>query len=223
LDYQGNISEDIGVNFQIDSDLYGKTQTTSLIPNGENRVVNKKNREEYVDLYVEHVLDKAVRKQFEPFARGFFNVCGGNALSLFRGEEIELLICGTGELDLKSLRSSTEYENWKRPSPDDDKDVTNPEEVEATFPVVKWFWELMLLSTPDDQRRVLRWITGSDRVPATTGGLIFRIQCLGEDCRRLPQSRTCFNMLQLWNYSSRAMFVRKFWYAVVESEGFGLQ
>jgi E3 ubiquitin-protein ligase HECTD2 len=224
LDYEGNIAQDIGVYFQVDTDQYGKPQSFPLVSGGETRAVNKKNREEYVDLYVEHILDKSIRKQFEPFARGFFNVCGGNALSLFRGEEIELLVRGTGELDLKHLRSATLYENWRPLPPNDTKELTEPDEVEAAFPVIRWFWELMSLSSTDDQRRVLRWITGSDRVPATgTAGLKFRIQCLGEDCTRLPQARTCFNVLQLWNYNSRALFVKKFWYAVVESEGFGLQ
>ncbi|KAF2674656.1 hypothetical protein BT63DRAFT_16591 [Microthyrium microscopicum] len=220
LDYDGNVAEDIGAYFQIDTVNYGKIQQVSLGPGGENRVVNKKNREEYVDLYVDYLLDKAVRRQFEPFARGFFNVCGGNALSLFRGEEIELLIRGSGELDFNILRGTAVYENWK--DDDTDKDITKGDEVETRFPVVKWFWELMELSEVDDQRRVLRWITGSDRIPAA-GSLTIRIQCLGTEDDRLPQARTCFNMLQLWNYSSRRSFIRKFWYAVVESEGFGLK
>ncbi len=72
---------------------------------------------------------------------------------------------------------------------------------------------------------MLRWITGSDRIPSAGvgSGLVLRVQCLGPDCERLPQARTCFNVLQLWNYATRRCFVRKFWYAVVESEGFGLK
>jgi E3 ubiquitin-protein ligase HECTD2 len=222
LEYEGNIVNDIGMIFQIDSDAFGKIQHYPLVPGGENRVVTKKNREEYVDLYTEYVLDKSIRKQFEPFARGFFNVCGGNALSLFRGEEIELLIRGSGDLDFMVLRGSVVYENWKLAP--NEKELTQSETVEKEFPVVKWFWEFMALSGPDDQRRVLRWITGSDRIPATgIGSLVLRIQSLGEDCDRLPQARTCFNMLQLWNYKSRTSFIRKFWYAVVESEGFGMK
>jgi E3 ubiquitin-protein ligase HECTD2 len=223
LDYQGNIAEDIGVVFSVDSVAYGAVQHYPLVPGGDHRVVSKKTREEYVDLYIEHVLEKSIRKQFEPFARGFFNVCGGNALSLFRGEEIELLIRGSGDLDFMVLRGSALYENWKK-SEDDDTEITRGEDVEARYPVVKWFWELMSLSGVDDQRRVLRWITGSDRIPATgIGSLVLRIQCLGDDDARLPQARTCFNMLQLWNYKSRLSFIRKFWYAVVESEGFGMK
>lgn len=35
---------------------------------------------------------------FQPFSRGFHKVCGGEALTLFRAEELELVICGSNEL-----------------------------------------------------------------------------------------------------------------------------
>jgi E3 ubiquitin-protein ligase HECTD2 len=222
LEYEGNVANDIGIFFEVDTVHYGKVQHHCLVDGGDRRLVTNKTREEYVDLYVDYALEKSIRKQFEPFARGFYKVCHGNALSLFRGEEIELLIRGSGELDFVVLRGSATYENWKLS--ETGQDVVDGEAVEANFPVVKWFWQLMAMAEPDDQRRILRWITGSDRIPATgIGSLILRIQCLGEDCDRLPQARTCFNMLQLWNYGSRTVFIRKFWYAVVESEGFGLK
>jgi len=83
----------------------------------------------------------------------------------------------------------------------------------------------MELSDAADQRRVLRWITGSDRIPSAGvgSGLVLRIQSLGPDCERLPQARTCFNMLQLWNYSARRCFVRKVLVCRRGEEGFGLK
>jgi E3 ubiquitin-protein ligase HECTD2 len=184
--------------------------------------VTKKNQEDFVDLYVEFVLDKLVRKQFEPFARGFFSVCAGNALSLFRGEEIGLLIRGHGDIDFNVLRTAAVYENWRLA--DDGPELKDAGEVERYFPVVKWFWELMCHAGIADQKAVLRWITGSDRIPATgLANLTIRIQYLGEDRERLPQARTCFNMLQMYNYPTRTLFIKKFWYAVVESKEFGMK
>jgi E3 ubiquitin-protein ligase HECTD2 len=229
LDYAGNVGEDIGAVFRVDTLQYGRVRQHPLVAGGGERAVTRKTRDEYVDLYVEYVLDKSVRRHFEPFARGFFSVCGGAALALFRGEEIEMLIRGSGDVDFAELRGRAVYEGWRDPSAAEEggegPELTGGADVEAAFPVVRWFWELMALSGAADQRRVLRWITGSDRVP-TAGvgaGLELRIQCLGGDCERLPQARTCFNVLQLWNYATRRCFVRKFWYAVVESEGFGLK
>jgi E3 ubiquitin-protein ligase HECTD2 len=52
-------------------------------------------------------------QQFDWFRRGFTSVCGGDALSLFRPEEIEFLVRGSAEpLDIDQLRSVTVYEGF---------------------------------------------------------------------------------------------------------------
>jgi E3 ubiquitin-protein ligase HECTD2 len=77
---------------------------------------------------------------------------------------------------------------------------------------------------PDMQRRILFFITGSDRVPSTgMSSMVFKITCIGEDCERFPQSHTCFNQLCLYRYSSREKLYNKLITAVMESEGFGLK
>ena len=52
-------------------------------------------------------------QQFESFRRGFYLVCSGHALSLFRPEEIDFLVRGSAEpLDIDQLRSVTVYEGF---------------------------------------------------------------------------------------------------------------
>lgn len=223
LDYEGDLAEEVCATFDVETQHHGTYHKISLTKDGLEKIVDKDNREEYVRLYVEHLLDKSIRKQFEAFARGFYNVCAGTAFSLFKGDEVEYLIRGSGDLNFSMLRGTTVYDNWKLD--EEMPEIATAEEVEQTFPVIKWFWELMSHADMEDQKRVLRWITGSDRIPATgIGGLKFRIQRLGGDSGHLPQCRTCFNTLQLWNYSSKRAFVTKFWYAVIQSgEGFGLK
>lgn len=58
--------------------------------------------------------------------RGFHKVVGGKALSLFRPEELELLICGNPHLDFGALEENSKYEDGY--TKDD--------------PVVKRFWEV---------------------------------------------------------------------------------
>ncbi|KAJ6144288.1 hypothetical protein N7470_008183 [Penicillium chermesinum] len=161
-----------------------------------------------VDRYGEVV----IARQFEPFKRGFFTVCGGNALSLFRPEEIEQLVRGSDEpLDVNSLRAVATYDNWSHPQPE-------------SVPVVQWFWSFFETSPPDAQRKILSFITGSDRIPAMGAtSLSIRLACLGDDGPRYPTARTCFNTLGLYRYSSRERFQRLLWDAVVNSEGFGLK
>lgn len=47
----------------------------------------------------------------EHYHRGFHKVVGGKALSLFRPEELELLICGNPELDFEALEQKSKYED----------------------------------------------------------------------------------------------------------------
>ncbi|KAJ0125354.1 HECT-domain-containing protein [Diaporthe amygdali] len=215
LDFDGDVESTFCLDFVIDVEKYGYTERVALCPGGSNRPVTNANRREYVDLYVKYLLDSAVTRQFEPFKRGFFTVCGGNALSLFRPEEIELLVRGSDEpLDITSLRVSAEYENWgnKANSPD------------QTEPTLRWFWESFERASPRDQRRLLAFITGSDRIPAMgAASLTIRISCLGDDSGRYPTARTCFNALQLWRYNSKERLEKVLWDSVHESEGFGLK
>lgn len=213
LEYDDDVEAAFCLDFVIDIEKYGTTVRVPLCQGGERKAVTNANRKEYVDLYVRYILDTAVTRQFEPFKRGFYTVCGGNAFSLFRPEEIELLIRGSDEaLDIDSLRAVAEYDNWGTRKPD------------GTEPVVGWFWETFQQATPGDQRRMLSFITGSDRIPAMgAASLPIKISCLGDDCGRYPIARTCFNLLSLWRYGSKERLETILWRAVRESEGFGLK
>ncbi|QYT01455.1 HECT-domain-containing protein [Trichoderma simmonsii] len=213
LAFDGDVEETFCLDFVIETDRYGSKVQVPLCPGGEHKPVTNENRREYVDLYVRHVLDIAVKRQFEPFKRGFYTVCGGNAFSLFRPEEIELLIRGSDEpLDIASLRAVAEYDNWESKQP------------EETEPVIGWFWETFQQATPSDQRKLLTFVTGSDRIPAMgAASLTIKLSCLGDDCGRYPIARTCFNMLSLWRYASKERLESMLWRAVHESEGFGLK
>jgi E3 ubiquitin-protein ligase HECTD2 len=212
LEFDGDVAETFCHNFVADVDRYGEVVTVPLCPGGENKPVTNANRREFVDLYVHHHLDTAVTRQFEPFRRGFFTVCGGNALSLFRPEEIELLVRGSDEaLDVKSLRAVATYLNWGTPKPESES-------------VVQWFWQFFERTTPDAQRKLLSFITSSDRIPAMGAtSLTIQLMCLGDDSPRFPTAHTCFNRLGLYRYATREKLERQLWEAVLNSEGFGLK
>ncbi|KAL8908737.1 MAG: hypothetical protein Q9171_005323 [Xanthocarpia ochracea] len=213
LDYDGDVETTFCRDFVIESNRYGQAVQVPLCPGGEGRAVTNANRAEFVELYIKYLLDTSVSRQFEPFKRGFFSVCGGNALSLFRPEEIELLIRGSDEaLDVATLRAVAIYDGWKK------KEGAEEEMV------IAWFWQIFAEAAAKEQRALLSFITGSDRLPAMGAtSLIIKISCLGDNTRRFPVARTCFNMLGLYRYDSKESLRSKIWTAVTESEGFGLK
>jgi len=217
LEYEGNI-EDLGLDNVAVVDIYDIKQEIVLANDGERKPITNENRQDFVNSYIRYLLDTQVAKQFEPFKRGFFTVCGGNALSLFQPEEIELLVRGSDEpLDVGALKAVAVYENWRR----QEKDILDPlNEVVH----IQWFWEFFEQADPKSQRRILGFITGSDRIPAMgAASLVIKIAFAGKDYRRFPIARTCFNQLMLWKYRSKEELVDKVWRAVTESEGFGLK
>ena len=212
LEFEGDVTDTFCYDFVAQVDRYGEVVPVPLCAGGEKRPVTNANRREFVDLYVHYLLDTAVTRQFEPFKRGFFTVCGGNALSLFRPEEIELLVRGSDEpLDVASLRAVATYDNWSNARPE-------------TEPVVRWFWDFFEQTQPQAQRKILSFVTGSDRIPAMGAtSLSIRLVCLGVDSSRFPTARTCFNQLGLYRYETRERLEQVLWDAVLNSEGFGLK
>ena len=213
LEFDGNVEDTFCLNFVVVTERYGQTVSASLCPNGENRPVTNNNRREFVDLYIKYLLDSSVVRQYEPFRRGFFSVCEGNALSLFRPEEIELLVRGSEEpLDVETLKAVAIYDGWGKAIAPTDQ------------PVVAWFWESFAKANGTFQRKLLSFITSSDRIPAMGAtSLVIKLTCLGEDTGRFPIARTCFNMLGIYRYRTREILEEKLWKAVTESVGFGMK
>ncbi|KAG8531097.1 uncharacterized protein KY384_004454 [Bacidia gigantensis] len=213
LEYDGDVESTFLRDFVAATERYGQIQYVPLCHNGEHRPVTNSNRREYVDLYVRYLLDTSVSRQYDPFKRGFFTVCGGNALSLFRPEEIELLIRGSDEpLDVATIRAVAIYDGWG-------VGVEPADQIP-----VKWFWEEFEGAQPKDQRKLLSFITASDRIPAMGAtSLVIKIVCLGDYTKRYPIARTCFNMIGLYRYRSKEAFGSMLWRAVYEGEGFGMK
>lgn len=61
--------------FQVSHNVYGKTIEMELISNGRNIAVTNDNRQYFVELYVDSILNKSVASQFEAFKKGFYQVC----------------------------------------------------------------------------------------------------------------------------------------------------
>ncbi|KAG0354456.1 putative E3 ubiquitin-protein ligase [Podila minutissima] len=210
LNYEDDDVEDVFcLNFVGSYEAYGESVEKPLMPDGENIPVTNHNKRQYVERYASFIMNSSISDQFESFRRGFYLVCGGHALSLFRPEEIEFLVRGSAEpLDIDQLRSVTVYEGFN-----DEHEV------------IKNFWSIFKEFDDKNQRRLLQFITASDRYPATgIANLSFKITCMGShDSQRYPTTHTCFNQLCLYNYKGRDKLSNMLMRAMNESEGFGVK
>uniref|UniRef100_A0A8C8MEN5 Ubiquitin-protein ligase E3A n=1 Tax=Oncorhynchus tshawytscha TaxID=74940 RepID=A0A8C8MEN5_ONCTS len=209
LDYEGDVEEDMMITFQISqTDLFGDPITYDLKENGDKIPVSVDNRKEFVSLYSDYILNKSVERQFKAFRRGFQMVTNESPLKcLFRPEEVELLICGSRNLDFHALEETTEYDGGYN------KDCR----------IIKDFWETVHSFGEEDKRLFLQFTTGTDRAPVGgLGKLKMIIAKNGPDTDRLPTSHTCFNALLLPEYDSKEKLKERLLKAITYAKGFGM-
>ncbi|XP_074602235.1 putative E3 ubiquitin-protein ligase HECTD2 isoform X3 [Brevipalpus obovatus] len=207
LAYEGNVEEDFCMTFQVSIEEFGKMKTHVLKVGGEDISVTEENREEYVQLYMDLILNRAIHLSFEAFYLGFHSVCASNAIIMLRPEEVEILVCGSPTIDMEELRKVTLYDGFHEDEP-----------------IIKDFWSIIKSFSPDLQRQFLRFVTGSDRVPV--GGMsemIFKISAINHNTEMLPISHTCFNQLVLPRYPEKSILREKLVIAISNAEGFGLE
>uniref|UniRef100_A0A6Q2Y1E2 Ubiquitin-protein ligase E3A n=1 Tax=Esox lucius TaxID=8010 RepID=A0A6Q2Y1E2_ESOLU len=209
LEYEGNVEEDMMITFQISqTDLFGDPITYDLKEHGDKIPVTMENRKEFVSLYAEYILNKSVERQFKAFRRGFQMVTNESPLKcLFRPEEVELLICGSRNLDFYALEETTEYDGGYH------KDCR----------IIKDFWETVHSFSDEDKRLFLQFTTGTDRAPVGgLGKLKMIIAKNGPDTDRLPTSHTCFNALLLPEYDTKEKLKERLLKAITYAKGFGM-
>lgn len=210
--------EDLNLNFEITiTDIYDNVKKYELIPNGANIPVNDLNKSDYISRYYKFLLDDIVDKQFKQFSNGFKKIMGTNVLSLFTPFEIQKLVIGDdnvndiNKFDIELLKNITKFQNCSN-----------------NDPIVIWFWNYFKNLSLRNQKKLMRFITGSDRIPATGLATIqFKVSKLIEDdmgySEKLPISHTCFNEICLWEYKSSEILKQKLDMAINESEGFTLK
>ncbi|XP_072851401.2 putative E3 ubiquitin-protein ligase HECTD2 isoform X2 [Pogona vitticeps] len=207
LSYEGNVEEDFYSTFQVFQEEFGVIKTYSLKSGGDKISVTNQNRKEYVQLYVDFLLNKSIYKQFAAFYYGFHSVCASYALMLLRPEEVEILVCGSPELDMHALQKHTQYDGYQK------NDLT-----------IRYFWEVVLEFPLELQKKLLHFATGSDRVPV--GGMAdlnFKISKSEASTNWLPIAHTCFNQLCLPPYKTKKELKEKLTIGISNAEGFGLE
>jgi len=141
--------EDLCLSFVLPGD-----SSYDLTPGGSDVAVTSDNLVEYIAAIVNATLGSGVSTQVEAFRRGFSSIFPLTALAPFYEDEVEAMLCGTGEAwTVEGLAEVIKFDHGYSAS---------------SAPIVALLHVLAELD-PLDQRRFLQFVTGTPRLPP--GGL----------------------------------------------------
>lgn len=203
----------VELTFTAETDNFGVVETSDLVPNGSNIDVTDENKHDYVRLLAHHRMTTSIKVQIDAFLEGFHELVPPEMISIFDAQELELLISGLPDIDLDDLRSHTDYHGYK-----------------ATDNTITSFWKVLREFSKEEKAAFLQFVTGTSKVPldgfqalhGSDGVKLFNIHKAFTGEHMLPCAHTCFNQLDLPEYSTEDILREKMLVAIKEgSEGFG--
>ncbi|XP_039539861.1 E3 ubiquitin-protein ligase NEDD4a isoform X1 [Pimephales promelas] len=206
-----NDPTELDLRFAIDEELFGQTHQRDLKPGGADIVVNDTNKKEYIHLVMQWRFVDRIQRQMTAFKEGFYELIPLDLIKIFDENELELLMCGLGDVDVNDWRENTKYKNGYNPN----------------HPAIVWFWKAVLLMDAEKRIRLLQFVTGTSRLPmngfaelyGSNGPQLFTIEQWGTR-DKLPRAHTCFNRLDLPPYESFDELREKMHMAIENAQGF---
>nr|XP_012152188.1 PREDICTED: E3 ubiquitin-protein ligase HERC2 [Megachile rotundata] len=166
------------------------------------RKITPENKHEYVQLALDYRL-REFDAQVAAVREGMSKVIPVPFLALFSGSELETMVCGSPDIPLTLLKSVATYKG-----------------IEATSPLIQWFWEVMEEFSNQERSLFLRFVWGRTRLPRTIAdfrGRDFVLQVMDKynpPDHFLPESYTCFFLLKMPRYSCKPVLRQKLKYAI---------
>ncbi|XP_004835401.1 E3 ubiquitin-protein ligase NEDD4 isoform X2 [Heterocephalus glaber] len=206
-----NDPTELDLRFIIDEELFGQTHQHELKNGGSEIIVTNKNKKEYIYLVIQWRFVNRIQKQMAAFKEGFFELIPQDLIKIFDENELELLMCGLGDVDVNDWREHTKYKNG----------------YSAGHRVIQWFWKAVLMMDSEKRIRLLQFVTGTSRVPmngfaelyGSSGPQSFTVELWGAP-EKLPRAHTCFNRLDLPPYESFEELWDKLQMAIENTQGF---
>ncbi|KAI6046227.1 hypothetical protein EDC04DRAFT_2888377 [Pisolithus marmoratus] len=193
------------LTFSVEADEFGRNRIFPLKPGGESIHVTQENKREFVQLSANFRLYSSISEQIENLVSGFYDIIPKDLITI----ELELLISGTPDIDVDEWRAATEYNGYT-----------------SSDPVIVWWWRALKSFNREERAKVLSFATGTSRVPlngftelqGVQGVQRFSIHRAYGDPDRLPQAHTCFNQIDLPQYSSYEMLRQQLLLAIMLSD-----
>ncbi|XP_046867711.1 E3 ubiquitin-protein ligase Nedd-4 isoform X8 [Drosophila willistoni] len=199
------------LTFCLDEDVFGQKSQHELKTGGANIEVTNENKDEYIKLVIEWRFVARVKEQMSAFLDGFGSIIPLNLIKIFDEHELELLMCGIQNIDVKDWRENTLYKG----------------DYHMNHIIIQWFWRAVLSFSNEMRSRLLQFVTGTSRVPmngfkelyGSNGPQMFTIEKWGTP-NNFPRAHTCFNRLDLPPYEGYLQLKDKLIKAIEGSQGF---
>ncbi|XP_078065298.1 putative E3 ubiquitin-protein ligase HERC3 [Mustelus asterias] len=210
LDYEyDDVEDEFCLDFTIPMKTAdGNIVIKELIPDGNKTPVQKHNRKQFVDAYVDYKLNTSVEQHFEAFSQGFRSSFSLPVVDVFHPEELRDVIHGNTNYEWELLEQNAYYEGYVQT----DKTIRN-------------FWKVFANLEEVKKKRFLAFLTGSDRFPVKAIGnlriIIFNTQTSKPDSS-YPSVSTCKWILYLPNYSNMEILREKLLHAMEYGEEFNI-
>lgn len=218
-----DIVEQLGLDFSVESDVFGKREYEELIPNGASTPVTSANKLQYIHLMADWHLRRRMDPSVKAFKEGLQAILPLTWLKIFSPRELNMLLGGGvfGSIDIDDMRKHCQYMGG----------YTNHSRV------VRIFWKTVREMAQEDLRALLQFVTSSSGAPL--GGFKYLnppltiqrvepnvglVQAMFKGAKddRLPSASTCSNTLRLPAYRLESTLRDKLLYAIRSNSGFEL-
>lgn len=106
-------------------------------------VINE-NKREYIDLVIQWRFVNRVQKQMNVFLEGFIELFFIDLIKIFDENELELFMCGFGDVDVNDWRQYFIYKNGYC----------------LNYFVIQWFWKVVLFMDVEKWIWLLQFVMG---------------------------------------------------------------
>ena len=209
------------LDFTVTEETMGVRKDVELIPGGNMKEVTAENLDEYLEANLRYRLLDRTKPQLTELLLGFFDVVPEPALTIFDPNELELILCGLPTIEMDDWETNSIYSGLFETKGGlfESKGKRNK--------VVEWFWETVRDDFDDEMKaRLLQFVTGTSGVPTRGFAVLqgndgnikkFAIHGVDRNAYVYPRAHTCFNRIDLPNYSSKKELYDKLRQAVTLS------
>ncbi|KHN79903.1 E3 ubiquitin-protein ligase HECW2 [Toxocara canis] len=211
---ENEITPDMELTFSTTQDIGGEIIEKELITDGKNQLVTEENKHDFISLMVKWRIERGVEEQSRALLKGLHQVIEPEYLHVFDGDQLELILSGTVEIDIEDWRENTEYKGGYYPD----------------HVCIEWFWNTVYAMTNADRLKLLQFVTGTSSIPyegfralrGSSGPKRFTIEKWGSE-DSLPRAHTCFNRLDLPPYPTQQRLNAKLRIAINESITYAIE